>query len=206
MSQRKPIIGLAGGIGSGKSLVARQLASLGAAVVDADTIARDSLDQPDVKAQLVEWWGPEVLDETGCVNRRHVADRVFDDPDQRRRLEGLIHPIVAARRERIMAESRQDPAVKAVVIDAPLLFEAELDQLCDQVIFIEADRPTRLMRVSADRRWDERELARREKSQIPLDFKRRQAHHIVINDSDESNCFSQVRGVFSRILSQLRNP
>ncbi|MAE61863.1 MAG: dephospho-CoA kinase [Planctomycetaceae bacterium] len=206
VSQPKPIIGLAGGIGSGKSLVARQLAGLGAAVVDADHIARQALDQPDVIRQLTDWWGTQILTPDRKIDRKKIADLVFADPDQRRRLESLIHPIVAEHRHRIVDQAQADSAVKAVIIDAPLLFEAGLDAICDAVIFVHADREIRLRRVAQERRWDAQELDRREISQMGLDFKRQQAHHVVDNDSDESNCLAQVRDVFSRILSRVSTP
>lgn len=200
MSKTKPIIGLAGGIGSGKSMVARHLATLGAAVFDADAAAQAALDQPDVMRQLTSWWGEAVLDDAGRVNRREVARRVFDDPVERKRLEGLIHPIVAQRRDAMIRQAVDDAAVKAIVLDVPLLYEVGLDAMCDSVIFVDADRAVRLQRVQAARGWDEAELARREKNQWPLDNKRRQAHDVIVNDGSETDCFVQVRAAFQRIL------
>ncbi|MBI1370229.1 MAG: dephospho-CoA kinase [Planctomycetes bacterium] len=198
-SSPKPIIGLAGGIGAGKSTVARQLASLGALVIDADAIAKAALDLDDVKRELRAWWGDEVIDAAGRVDRKAVARRVFDHPTERKRLEGLIHPIVAAERDRLIAAGEADPAVKAIVLDVPLLFEVGLDQRCDRVVFVDADRATRLRRVAA-RGWDAAEMDRREKNQWPLDRKLQLAHDIIDNTISEADCFSQVQALLRRIL------
>ena len=197
----KPVIGLCGGIGSGKSSVARQLQQLGAMVIDADEAAQKALEQPDVQRQLTQWWGPEVCDERGRIDRARVADRVFADPDELRRLEGLIHPLVEQERRETIGRAQRDPAVRAVVWDVPLLFEKQLDRQCDCVIFVHADRAVRLERLVRDRGWDENELDRREKKQMALDRKRRSAHYIIDNGSSEAACFAQVRDVFTRILT-----
>ncbi len=201
MSVWTPVIGVAGGIGAGKTLVARQLQALGAVVVDADSIAKTLLDRPDVRGELVRWWGGQVLDEHGRTDRSAVARRVFDHAADRERLEKLIHPLVAEQRDRIIAEAKQDPRIKAVVIDAPLLFEVGWDKLCDRIIFVKADRDLRVRREKQHRGWDEGELMRREKIQLPLDKKLELAHDIVENNSTEAECLAQVRDVFSRILT-----
>jgi dephospho-CoA kinase len=195
------VIGVAGGIGAGKTLVARQLASLGAKVVDADGIAKQMLDDADVKTQLVGWWGEKILDGEGRVDLRQVAGVIFADPQQRHRLEGLIHPRVAEQRDRILAAAQADPQVTAVVIDAPLLYEVGWDKLCDRVIYVHADRALRVSRETEDRGWDEQELDRREKIQLSLDKKLQRAHDIVDNNSTETECLAQVRDVLSRILA-----
>lgn len=198
--QRKPIIGLAGGIGAGKSTVARLFGSLGARVIDADALARQAMDRPEVCEQLRVWWGAAVFDEHGQPDRRKIAWLVFGAPDQRKRLEGLIHPIVAAERERMIEAAREDPSVRAIVLDVPLLFEVGLDRLCDRIVFVHAERATRLRRVATQRGWDERDLADREKSQIPLDIKRSRAHNVVDGNASEAECLSQVRDVLNELL------
>ena len=197
----KPVIGLCGGIGSGKSSVARQLQQLGAMVIDADEAAQKALEQPDVQRQLIQWWGQEICDGQGRIDRVRVADRVFADPDELRRLEGLIHPLVEQECQEVLGQAERDPAVRAVVWDVPLLFEKQLDRQCDCLIFVHADRAVRRQRVARDRGWDEDELDRREKNQMALDRKRRSVHYTIDNGSSETVCFAQVRDVFTRILT-----
>lgn len=200
-TQRKPIIGIAGGIGSGKSTVARILGELGCVVVDSDALARAALREPAIRDELVRWWGGSILDE-GEVNRSAVAKIVFSDPVQRKRLEGLTHPWIEQRRREIFAAAPAD--APALVIDAPLLFEAGLDSECDAVIFVDVDRTTRLARLAASRGWDDAELARREDSQLPLDEKRSEADYVVVNRRGEQELASQVSEVLRQILHSVR--
>lgn len=200
MPTRKPIVGLAGGIGSGKSTVARQMASLGAAVFDADAEARRVLDQPDVVEQLCRWWGDELRTELRRIDRGKLADLVFDDPAKRTQLESLIHPRVAQARERVIAEAQADPEARLIVLDVPLLFEAGWAERCDAVVFVKADRRTRLARLMRNRGWSASELARREKNQMALDKKLDLADYVVDNSDSETECLAQVRSVIERIL------
>ncbi len=199
---RKPVIGLIGGIGSGKSLVARCLAQFGCAVIDADALAREALQSLDVRRQLTAWWGPDVLDGEGRVDREAVAARVFEDESQLRRLEGLIHPKVHQQRQHLRAQHQADPSVVAIVEDCPLLIEAGLDGACDAIIFVRASRPVRLRRVAEDRGWSPEELARREKRQAPLDIKARRADYVIDNDAGVDQCCAQARRVLSQITQQ----
>lgn len=193
-----PVIGLAGGIGSGKSTVGRTLAELGCLVIDSDQRSREALDGPEVRARLIEWWGEGVLSADGRVDRARVAAIVFADPAQRARLEELVHPIVRQDRAAMMAEAAGRP-YRAVVIDAPLLFEAGLDAECDAVVFVEAPREERLRRVAESRGWDAAELDRREAAQLPLDQKRARSGYVVSNASDPGDLRRKVEDVLNRI-------
>lgn len=191
-----PVIGIAGGIGSGKSAVARVLAALGCVVSDSDGDARAALKDPAIIAELVEWWGEGILDAGGAVDRRAVGRIVFSDPAERKRLEGLTHPWIEDRRRERFASAPAD--VPALVIDAPLLFEAGLDRECSHVIFVDVPREMRLARV-AERGWDEAELDRREAAQQPLEKKRAAATHVVPNDGSLADLEMRVRAILAEI-------
>ena len=196
---RRPlIIGIAGGIGSGKSAAAACLERLGCVVSDSDRDARAALDRQDVRDELVSWWGGGVIDAHGNVDRKAVASIVFDDPEQRSRLESLVHPIVHEARLRLIERAARDGA-PAVVIDAPLLFEAGIDAECDAVIFIDTPRQRRLERLRS-RGWDEAELERRERSQWPLDRKRARSTHAVANTGAEADLCEALRRVLDGLL------
>lgn len=183
MNRRPPVIGLAGGIGAGKSVVARLLADLGCLVSDSDADARAVLADPAVIETLRSWWGSRVVGDDGAIDRGEVARRVFDDPPERRRLERLMHPLIHARRR---ARFESGPAgVRAYVIDAPLLFEAGLDAECDAVIFVDAPREVRRDRVRRHRGWDDTELDRREAAQWPIERKRDRATAVIENEQDD---------------------
>ena len=172
------VIGLLGGIGSGKSTVGGILEELGCQVSNADAIVRELLEDPKIGKTLQSWWGPEVVGPDGRVDRQRIAGLVFRDPTQRTRLEGLLHPLVEQRRQ---ADFDRRPDARAHVIDAPLLLEAGLQDRCDLLIFIDSPRSARLERVAA-RGWTEEDLDRRESAQWPLDRKRDHAHHVLVND------------------------
>jgi dephospho-CoA kinase len=202
VNQHKPVIGLMGGIGSGKSLVAKQLESLGCGVIDADRLAREALDQPDVQQQLAHWWGSRVTGPDGRVDRRALSKIVFEDPEALGQLECLVHPIVHQGRAALRERYQQDPGCVAIVEDCPLLLEKGIDKSCDAVVFVQAGESTRLSRVAKTRGWTAQELHRREKNQLGLDIKAQSADYIVSNDATEQDCLSQVRDVLTQILQQ----
>lgn len=199
VTRRKPVIGLAGGIGAGKSQVARILGELGAAVIDSDALAGQALDHEEVIAAIRTAWGADVLTEDGRVDRTKLR-RVFDDRSERRRLEALIHPRVARQREALMAQYAADPRVAAIVLDSPLLFEAGIASSCDAIVFVDCDDAVRQARVAASRGWTPKQLQAREKAQKPLDFKKRRADYVVCNDSTTDALRRQVTALFPRLI------
>ncbi len=192
-----PVIGLVGGIGSGKSTVAQTFAALGCLVVDADRDAREVLQRDDVVKEVVSWWGQGVLTPEGRVDRAKVAEIVFKDPAQRTRLEALVHPLVKSDRLLLIARARQEGR-PAVVIDAPLLFEAGSDKDCDVVVFVDAPLEARLARVAA-RGWSRDELTRREAAQLPLDQKRARCAIVIQNHGSLEALHSLVRAALLKI-------
>ncbi|QQS09735.1 MAG: dephospho-CoA kinase [Phycisphaerales bacterium] len=203
VAMRAVVIGLAGGIGAGKSKVARAFEALGCLVSDSDAEAKAALELPEVRAQLREWWGEKVFDaESGKVSRRALADVIFADAEARRRLEGLTHPIVRARRDEMVRRATAEGR-PGVVVDAPLLFEAGLDKECDVVIFVDAPREIRLERVRRTRGWTEEELDRREKSQISLDEKRQRSDEVIVNDGGMDRLESISRTILEKTRGRI---
>ncbi len=202
MPNTPPIIGLTGGIGSGKSTVAKILAEQGCLVVDSDELAKQALELPEIRDTLVSWWGSAILDADGRIDRSKVASIVFCSLDERKRLESLVHPWIE--KQRLSLFESAPPKTLALVIDAPLLVEAGLISQCDAVIYIDTDREIRLARLENSRNWDEKELSRREDSQLPLDAKRSIAHHIVENKGDLQLLTENVRQILSEIVNSHR--
>ncbi len=196
MTRRPPVIGIVGGIGAGKSEVARALAELGCVVSDSDRAAHEVLASPDVITQAVQRWGRAVLAADGRPDRSAIGQVVFADPGERLWLESIIHPRLESRRRQLFAAH---PQARAHVIDAPLLLEAGLGPSCDAVIFVEAPEGARLARVQATRGWSHAEWSRREAAQMPLDLKRKMSHHVVCNDGDPASLRVSVRAVLDLI-------
>jgi dephospho-CoA kinase len=202
----KPIIGLVGGIGSGKSFVASVFAQLGCAVINSDAQVREAYRDPAVLETLRQWWGGEMVHEDGSINRSAIAAKVFADPIEKQRLEGLLHPIVHAARERQMRALADDPQVLAYVWDTPLLVEAGMSGQCDAIVYVDAPWHQRLARVKARSGWDEAELLRREKSQLPLDTKRSLSDYVLTNAADAGSgpsALADLREQVQRVLSQI---
>lgn len=201
--QTKPLIGLAGGVGAGKSEVARILESLGAAVIDSDRLAHEELDAPGVATTLREWWGPSVCTADGGVNRKAIGAIIFDNPGERARLESLLYPRIRKRREALLEAYESDPNIKAVVLDTPKLFEVGLDDICHTVIFVDADWAVRARRVADVRDWTEEELKRREIIQDPLDTKKARADHVISNQADTEDLRREVERVFATVIGSV---
>lgn len=202
MGQIKPIIGLCGGIGAGKSEVARELGRLGGLLIDSDQLNHEVLRRPEVRDTLRQWWGDEILGEDGKVDHGRLAKLVFEDAEQKRRLESLVHPLIAALREDMIQNSAGDPTVRAIILDSPLLLESNLDRLCYVVVFVEASETHRLRRLQRTRGWDLQELRRRERWQMPPGEKRSRSRYVVRNEGSIEQLRSQAREVFEQVVAE----
>ena len=195
----KPIVGLCGAIGSGKSTVAAEFGRQGCCVIDSDALNHAVLREPAVAGQLAEWWGKEILGPDGRPDRRKLAGIVFSDPAARQRLESLTHPLIAERRAAIIAEASKDAAFAAIVLDSPLLFESNLVQTCDAVVFVAVSDHERKQRLKRTRKWDADEVSRREQWQLPVAEKRRQADFVIDNEGERAALERQVAEILARL-------
>ncbi len=194
-----PVIGIVGGIGAGKSAAAKAFAELGALVVDADEIAHVVLDWPDVKERIEKTFGAGVLKD-GRVSRQALSKIVFADDALLRQLNAIVHPAVIGESRRIIDAAARDADCKAVILDAPLIFETGLQGLCDVIVFVDADENTRKRRLFEGRGWDEAELERRQKFQDSLIYKRQQADYTVDNNGSPEIAARQVASIWKRVL------
>ncbi len=193
------MVGLAGGVGSGKSTVAAFFRNWGARVLDADAIGHRVIEQPGVKARLVRAWGPGIL-RGARVDRSRLAREAFRSRDTARRLNRLVHPGILREIRRRIARARG-----WVVLDAPLLFEAGAHRLCDRVVFVDAPRDLRHRRAAA-RGWTPAEAARRERFQWPLARKKSMADYVIDNAGPKSRTTDQARKIRDDILREWRHP
>jgi dephospho-CoA kinase len=204
MSERpaptRPTIGIAGGIGSGKSTVARILARLGCEVCISDDTARTVLEAPEVRAAVIARAGAGVRAPDGSIDRAALGRALFADPALRADVERIMHPRIEARRRAQFAAAPL--STRALIIDAPLLFEVGLERECDAVLFVDPPRDLRLARVRASRGWDDAELARREASQIPLEEKRRRSSDLVANTGDPAALEAAVAAALDAIIAR----
>ena len=197
---KKPIIGIIGGIGSGKSTVAAEFARLGCKVIDADKIAHDLLEKKAAKKKIVDFFGQTMLNSAGKVDHRKLADIVFADADKLSSLNKIIHPLVLRRVEELIKQYNSQNEVKAIVLDMPLLVEVGWARRCDKLIFVDCKRQLRIDRAKKIGVFNENQIKIRENFQISLDNKADIADNTVDNNSDFSALARQVTDIFSYIV------
>ncbi|MGQ9770083.1 MAG: dephospho-CoA kinase [Thermogutta sp.] len=198
------ILGLLGGICSGKTFVAKAFGQFGAEVFDADRTVHQLLDSPNIRDQVVDHFGPTVLTSAGRIDRQRVAGLVFGDgpeaSQQRKWLENLLHP--AVRRELENAIETAEAAGRWLfVIDAPLLLEAKWSTLCHRLVYIDSPEDLRYAR-GRERGLESGQIVSREGTQIALNLKKMRADFVILNASD----WQQVSAQISRIVDQLKQP
>jgi dephospho-CoA kinase len=178
----KPTIGLIGAIGGGKSAAAAAMAARGGRIVNADALGHEALEVPEIRARLIDRWGPRVLKPDGHSDRRAIAAVVFADPGERQALEAIVFPYIGRRALAEVLAAQADPAARFVVLDAAVMFEAGWNNACDRVVYIDAPRETRLARLAARSGWTAADLAARETAQWPADRKKQLADAVLVND------------------------
>lgn len=183
--------------------MAAEFAAQGCVVIDSDRLSHEILERPEVIGQVAGWWGPEVVQSDGRPNRSKVAAIVFSDERKKRQLEDLLYPLIAARRSDIIQGAVENPAVKTIILDSPLLFESNLDRLCDAVVFVEADESTRLQRLAQSRGWNEEQVRQRERWQMPLGQKRSRCAYVIDNNGPETRLPAQVAKILADAISRM---
>ncbi|MBI1304560.1 MAG: dephospho-CoA kinase [Phycisphaera sp.] len=200
MQRFRPVIGICGGIGSGKSAVSAALRELGCEVCHSDEVARAVLERADVRAAVVARAGAHLARPDGSIDRAALGKAIFTDAALRADIEKLMHPRIEAERRAQFA--RAPLSTRAFIIDAPLLLEVGLDRECDAVIFVDAPHELRVQRVTGTRGWDAAELERRERAQIPLGEKRARSTDVVVNDCEPEELGRRVGAVLGAIIAR----
>ena len=196
------VIGIAGGIASGKSLVAGILQQFGAANIDVDRIGHEVLHESEVKQAIRKRWSEDVFDSNGNVSRPTLAKIVFDPshgPQDLEHLERITHPVIGQHLRQRINEISQAGEHPAVVLDAPVMFKAGWDKECDAILFVDVPLETRRRRA-AERGWSDEQFAAREAAQEPVDWKRSRADYVVRNSGTVEDTESQVREFWSQYV------
>ncbi len=206
MAKRTKLVALSGGIGTGKSTVARIFEKLGAAVVDADAIVHElqAPGQPMLR-ELAEAFGPEIMDASGALDRKALADVVFRDEEARRRLNAIVHPQVGVEFARRVAAARESRAA-LIVLDIPLLFEnrgrggggaSQWD--FDATVLVYAPEPVQVARTVARDGCSAEQARDRVRAQLPIEEKRALADHVIDNSGTVEETERQVRALFEAL-------
>ncbi|MEO7861595.1 MAG: dephospho-CoA kinase [Nitrospirales bacterium] len=197
------LVGLTGGVATGKSTVAKMFKQCGAIVIDADKLAHEVV-KPGKPAwrEIVKTFGKTVLNADSTLNRRELGAVVFRNQTKRRQLERIIHPRVAREQAGLTRQAaRKDP--KAVVIyDVPLLFEVGIDKRVDIIIVVTADRETQIARLKKRNGLSRADAIQRIKSQMPLSKKIRLADIVVDGTLPQRQVMQSIRRIYFDLLKE----
>jgi len=200
-----PYIALTGGFGSGKTTVLHLFRRLGALTIDTDSIVHDLLERMDVIKMIADLLGRDVLKRSSrgvSLDRGFIAERIFDDVGMRKKVEGIIHPLVLERIKDIKSKTREDAISKVIIFEIPLLYEVGMERYFDKTIAVYCDRKTVIKRLS--RRGCERvDAIKRMRAQMPIEKKIMLADFVIDNSNGIKKTTSQVKEVFRSITSSL---
>jgi dephospho-CoA kinase len=197
------LVGLTGGVATGKSTVADMFSRCGAVVIDADALAREVVTpgKPAWK-EIVKTFGKGVLSPDRTLNRLALGAIIFRYPAKRQALEHIIHPRVAREQRRLTKQAARNNPNAVVIYDVPLLFEAGVDKRVDKSIVVTADRETQIARLKKRNGLSRAEAIRRIKSQMPLAQKRQRADYLLDGTIEKhrlsrlvANTFRQLRAL-----------
>jgi dephospho-CoA kinase len=216
MEELKPkrIVGIIGGIASGKSLVTNMLNRLGAEVVDADEVAHGVLEEPSVVEEIREAFGEDVIvrdpnrqEIPDRVDRKKVAALVFGESElhqkRRQRLEEIVQPRIRQRLNEIIDRWQTEIESGMLALDIPLLYERHWDRRCDEVWFVDTPQSLR-ERNAIQRGWTPNQLQNREKSQLSIEKKRELANRVIVNDGSVEDLRSRVQIAYEAAMGNPR--
>jgi len=192
------IVGLTGGIGSGKSAATARFETLGIEVIDADVVAREVVEPGKPALQTIaKQFGHEILNEHGALNRTALRQIIFDDTNAKRWLETLLHPLIRSEILRQLSETTSPYAILA----SPLLFEAKQSQMCSRTLLIDCTVEQQVSRATARDNSDETSIKKIIAAQMPRTLKQSRADDIILNDSDLAHLHGLVELQHERYLA-----
>jgi dephospho-CoA kinase len=194
------LVGLTGGMGSGKTLAASFFKDLGAYVLDADLICR-KLVEPEQPAwrEISDTFGKEIFTASGCLDRKKLADIVFNDPEKKSMLEGILHPKVFEFEVQEYEAIRKKHPNAVVLVDAALLIESGNYKKMDKIIIINLDEKSQINRILGRSDISQEEVIARIKNQMPNEEKVRYADFVLENSSDKDSLRSKVRDIYANL-------
>lgn len=192
------IIGLTGGIASGKSTVSKMFQKRGIPVVDADQIAREVVETgKEPYEKIVEAFGRKILNEDGSINREKLGSIVFQQKSKRELLNSIVHPAVRKEMKKKQEQFVMQGA-KAVVLDIPLLFESDLTHLVDKIIVVYVNENTQLQRLMKRNHLSKEEALARINAQMPLKEKIKMADEVIDNEGDFNDTERQLEKILQK--------
>jgi len=199
------IVGLTGGIASGKSTIASMLIEQGAALIDADKIGHEVLEKGgEVWKDLIETFGEDILAEDGTIDRRKLGGKVFGNPDNLAKLNAISHPRMRTRILQRFDEYRANKTHDIVVFDAAILYEVGWDTGCDEVWVVYVPEEVAVKRLEVRNGMTEEQAQARIRSQMPIDEKRARANVVIENDRPLEEVAKEVSALYAEALKRSR--
>ncbi|WNC16256.1 dephospho-CoA kinase [Brevibacillus brevis] len=199
------ILGLTGGIATGKSTVTGMLRERGIPVIDADQIAREVVEpgKPAYEA-IVRHFGRDILLEDGEINRKKLGEIVFSDEAERQKLNAIVHPEVR-RVMREEAEAAEANGADIVFMDIPLLFESKLQYMVEKIVLVYAPADMQLARMMERDELEEEQAHKRLKAQFPIDQKKKDADFLIDNSTTREETERQVEKLLAELRAELKS-
>ena len=200
------LVGLTGGIATGKSLVSQILKELGAYIIDADKIARQVV-EPEKPAwlEIVKFFGRDIINKDKIINRKRLGEIIFNDPVKRRKLEEIVHPRVIEEENRMLKEYLKIKPDGIVIIDAALLIEAGSHKRVDKLIVVYADKETQTKRLMERDGLSRTDAEKKIASQLPLDKKVKMADFVIDNSKGIEETQRQTIDIFNKLRDRISN-
>lgn len=197
------VIGLTGGIGSGKSTVSRMLRGLGAKIIDADQVAREVVEKgkPALK-EIAETFGEETLLEDGSLNRKKLGSIIFNDEEKRLKLNEITHPRIIEAINNKIENCKANKCTDVVVLDCALLFEMNMDDLVEESWLVSLDKDTQIRRIMARDELSKADAKKRIEAQMPLEEKVEKATRIIDNSSAVNETHKQVMEIWDQAVRE----
>jgi dephospho-CoA kinase len=197
------VAGLTGSIATGKSSVAAVLGAAGAVVIDADALAKAAVRKgTPVWQAIVDHFGRGILLSDGEVDRKKLGAIIFDDPNERKQLNALVHPYVIAETAKLLQRIEKSDPHAVVILDVPLLFEAEMDQDLDEIIVVYVPESVQLERLMARDHLTQEAAMARIRSQITIEEKKKRATIVIDNSADPPTTHRQILAVFGNLKTR----
>jgi dephospho-CoA kinase len=202
MKQRIKVIGITGGIASGKSTIAKMLKSLGASVINADEICHRLINTKPISQKIINRWGDHLQDKYGRIERDKLGEIVFSDRKEISTLNKMIHPEAIKRIKNRITKLRNQSTTVAIVLDAALLVESNLINICDTTLFVDTRKNTCKERVKNSRKWPTGEITKREKFQSSLREKKKIADIVICNTRYQADTLKQVKDFWQQFITK----
>ncbi|MDI6641884.1 MAG: dephospho-CoA kinase [Elusimicrobiota bacterium] len=202
LSNRSIIVGLTGGIATGKSTVVKEFKKLGAEIIDSDRIAHRVIRKGSKQyRKILKVFGKEILKSNKEINRKKLAKIIFENSKKRKLLEKITHPAIISEIKTELTRLSAYSPTRLIVLDAPLLFEKKLDRLVDKTVLVYAPEKVQIKRIMRRDKISKENAIRRISAQLPIEYKKNLANYIINTSCSLNSVMKQTKKIFQNLLT-----